>query len=270
MTLDQIIALNASIAAALSAFATLATVRQISKQREASYRPELMFASKQFSVRAQGGEGPADQWHEGGQAENGTAATHFQAGLNLINIGLGAAKHVRLGWDFPIQKMVNDTNNLAQRALASTYIDYEDLSFTIKRRDGSGETFMWKNQQTTLIDYVLPANASSLPPIIYLPSAYLVLIELSLHFVHTAKNMEELPSIPPLAVSLAYQDIGGREISATFELSFELFMTSASRFDGRFVSQRTKGPSLLSAAAAELPSIASSIVSSGVLRVPRL
>jgi hypothetical protein len=48
MTNDQIVALLASIGACLSAVATFLTVRQIAKQRVASYRPELALSQSIF------------------------------------------------------------------------------------------------------------------------------------------------------------------------------------------------------------------------------
>jgi len=41
MTIDQVIALSASVGAFMSAIAAFLAVRQNTKQREASYRPEL-------------------------------------------------------------------------------------------------------------------------------------------------------------------------------------------------------------------------------------
>ena len=41
MTVDQLVALGASIGACLSAIAAFLMIRQIARQREASYRPEL-------------------------------------------------------------------------------------------------------------------------------------------------------------------------------------------------------------------------------------
>jgi len=48
MTIDQGIALATSIAACLSALAAFFTIRQVSKQRESSYHPELAVSRTKF------------------------------------------------------------------------------------------------------------------------------------------------------------------------------------------------------------------------------
>jgi hypothetical protein len=94
MTIDQVVALLASIGACLSAVATFLTVRQIAKQREASYRPELALSRILF----EGSRGPIAEgaipsfWTK--KPEYDESQKELQRlTVPLQNVGLGPRKH---------------------------------------------------------------------------------------------------------------------------------------------------------------------------------
>ena len=132
MTLDQGIAIAASLAAAASAFATFLTVRQMTKQRAASYRPDLMFSSKSFSVTSSDSDesSPPTVWRAG--KKSGEMEPPHDFSLELLNVGLGVAKHVRIDWDFSIEQAISQLNALAQKALTGAYIELSQGIVTIK------------------------------------------------------------------------------------------------------------------------------------------
>ena len=132
MKIDQLIALLASLGACLSAVATFLTVRQIRKQSESSFRPDLTFSSTTFK----GSPNPSpllpkslspDFWtNEEATTDvlkDGAVATEFpifsRFGIPLLNLGLGTAKNIAVSWSFPLENLVKQINELAQRTFSS-------------------------------------------------------------------------------------------------------------------------------------------------------
>ncbi|MDD4964160.1 MAG: hypothetical protein PHI11_09620, partial [Gallionella sp.] len=105
MTADQTIALISSIGTCLSAIATFLTIRQIAKQREASYRPELAFSRTFFvaepdPIRA----GALPEKWVNKKLGLETPMLLDDLSVPLRNVGLGTAKAITISWSFPIDQ----------------------------------------------------------------------------------------------------------------------------------------------------------------------
>ena len=225
MTIDQIIALSASVGAFLAAIATLLTVRQMIQQREASYRPELVISRTLF-------EGSQDPITKGElpthwvtkPATSGDRDSSPMFSVPLVNLGLGAAKSLSVKWSFPIEEMIGHVNDLAQRTLTPAYFDLKDGAMSIKSESLGGGISMWTNQQQDSLDYVLPVAVSNALSQLRLP---LVFIQLSAAYLYLAakdKDRKSIPEIPPLRAHLKYLDIGDKQHSADFDISIQIVM----------------------------------------------
>ena len=219
MTIDQTIALLASIGACVSAVATFFTVRQIAKQREATYRPELALSRTDL-------EGSVDpilkdslptRWVPKSKAEQTDGAWRRFA-MPLRNVGLGAAKGVVVSWSLPIAEMVKELNELSQRTLTPAYFEYEGGALSMKSEGLRNYTSVWQNQQKELIDYVLPAAVEKDPVMLTLPDTYILLSSALLFFSSKDKERGSLPRFPSLKTDFQYFDIGGRQHHAVFEI----------------------------------------------------
>ena len=99
MTIDQVIALAASVGACLAAVATFLTVLEMVKQRASSYRPELIIAKVTFDATANADRDKdvPRNWRRTLAKNNWAPSSHYpweRFALPLVNIGLGAAKAV--------------------------------------------------------------------------------------------------------------------------------------------------------------------------------
>jgi len=223
MTIDQIIALLASVGACLAALATFLTVRQIAKQREASYRPELALSRTVF-------DGSADPITKGAlptlwvrKAQDGEAEpTSRTFAIPLRNVGLGTAKGVAVSWSFPISEVVEEVNQLAQRSLTPAYFTYENGALSVKSDSLGNSTSFWRNQDRDSIDYVLPAAVQKEPVLVHLPHTYIQLCSALLFLGAKDKDRKSFPEIPVLRASFDYYDIGARKHQAVFEIKFQL------------------------------------------------
>jgi len=212
MSIDQIIALSASIGAFMSAIAAFLAVKQNTKQREASYRPELAITRTTFTAA----KNPlskstfADFWVENNDA-SGLEEINLLSSLSLPlrNVGLGAAKEVNLKWSFPIEELVSIINEKAQKTLIAAYFEYENEVLSLKSEQLSAATSMWGNQKQASVDYVLPASTDKEGVYIHVPLAYMELVSALLYFSAKQNNHSSFPDIPELKLELDYFDIGG-------------------------------------------------------------
>jgi hypothetical protein len=218
MTYDQLIDLSTSVATFISAVATLLTVRQMAKQRQTSYRPELVLSSTHFEGHAEvAGQLPLGWITRAPQpdAEN----TPRELSIPLHNVGLGAAKGVSITWSFPIEVTVKEANSLAQQALIPAYFALQDGDLSMTSERFSQTTSMWRNQQNISIDFVLPAAVLKDPFVLKLPHAYIQLCSSLLYFSAHIDSRKSFSQFPPLTADLKYQDIGGAQHQIRLEAS---------------------------------------------------
>ncbi|MBI2275727.1 MAG: hypothetical protein HYU74_00100 [Dechloromonas sp.] len=234
MTIDQIIALSASVGAFMSAIATFLTVKQMSHQRQASYLPELVLSRTIF----EGTPGPISagpiptHWVPKPGGESKTEVMPLFS-LPLTNVGLGVAKDISVSWSFPIEEVIRQINDLAQQTLTPLYFNFEDGAVSIKSESLGGGTSFWKNQQKETLDYVLPASVQKEPVPLKIPHAF-VLLSSALLFV-SSKNTsrKSAPSIPQLVARLEYRDIGNKAHTTAFGINLQLIAFGG---DGSFIN----------------------------------
>lgn len=221
MTTNEIIALLASLGTCFSAIATFLTVRQIAKQREASYRPELAFSRVLVECTKDliaAGSIPT-HWTTKGEDEKTNTQSRFFS-LPLRNIGLGTAKNVSVSWSFPFESVTKQINETAQKTLSAAYFTFDKDSLSIDSENLGKSTSMWVNQKQVTLDYVLPAAITHEPVMLNLPHAYIQIVSSLLYF--SAKDKKPFPEIPPLIAKVEFYDIGEAKHSSTFNIQFQV------------------------------------------------
>ncbi|MGV3470009.1 hypothetical protein [Limnobacter sp.] len=234
MTNDQIVALLTSIGACLSAVATFLTVRQIAKQREASYRPELALSRVYLECTkdpiAQGSI--PTLWAAKGK-DGKTDPLTRSLSLPIRNVGLGTAKGVSIKWSFPFDVVTKQVNEVAQKSLSAAYYTFEEESLSLDSQDFGKSTSMWMNQKQVTMDYVLPASVDNDPVLLTLPHAYVQIVSSLLYFSARQTDRGPFPEIPPLSARMEYSDISESKHKATYSIQFYL---SAIGGKGEFIS----------------------------------
>lgn len=231
MTTDQVIALGVGLftavgafAAFASAFATFRTVREIAKQREASYRPELVIPRTLIKGNGSVKRSLPDNWVSASESSNQFTSAPWFA-IPLHNIGLGAARNIIVNWSFPLNEMVKEVNTLAHRSSTQALFVADSGALSIKW-EGQGDRVVM-NRLPNVIDYVLPAAIQKEPVMLPLSLAY---IELSSALVFFAKD--HILDIPALDATVEYLDIGGQRYRAAFEIKLHIEVLFCS--DGSF------------------------------------
>lgn len=220
MAIDQVISLAASIGACLSAIAAFLAVRQVSQQRESSYKPELVLSKTIFecSPNPQSKKQIPSAWTPKAKAEE-ELSLHRSFSMPLRNVGLGAAKSIKVTWSFPIEDVVATVNEIAQKSLVPAYFKYENEMLSLKSEVMGGSVSAWRNQKNQNIDFVLPAPVDTAPIELVLPHAYIQLVSALIHFSARSESFEHLEDIPSLNLDLEFVDIGGGHHKSEFSIS---------------------------------------------------
>ena len=222
--MTEMISLATSVAACLSAIAALIVVRQNYKQRTASYRPELVLVNKTVWLKSFEETGGIPHRVD----DNG----NLLVSIPIVNIGFGAARDLKVSWNFQIDEVVSSVNRLAQRSLARAFFEYDNGMLSMK----PDENWMlsWESQKETEIDYVLPASIQSeRPDQLHLPMAYVALVCGHYHFAFKSQSLD-IPDVPKLECRLTYVDVGGAKHSVDLLIVLEAVMISDDKF-GAFI-----------------------------------
>ncbi len=234
VTVDQAIALISSLGACGAAIATFLTVRQIAKQREDAYRPELVLSRTIFKASKSpllAGALPTHWLRMVDEIER----PELRFGLPLSNIGFGTAKNVIATWRFPIEDAVSDMNKLLRRTHVSGRVVLTGGGLSVEG-ENIGKTFsMWRNQNVQNIDYVLPAAERSDPQVLALPHAYILAVSTIAFLAWAVRDQPGAANpfleLPLLTVALDYYDVADRQHRSVYEISFNIIMWQAEAFD---------------------------------------
>ena len=204
--MTEMISLVTSIAACLSAIAAFVVVRQNYKQRTASYRPELILVERAVQLQ------PFEQ--AGGRPQLLDENGESQVLIPIVNVGLGAARDLKISWRFPIDQVVSSVNLLAQESLVPAYYEHSNGFLSMKSK--TSWAIRWRREQQ--IGYVLPASIPEAPPNeLPLPGAYIALVCGHYYFALKARrsgksdgpDLIDIPDLPELECQIDYADIGG-------------------------------------------------------------
>ena len=214
--MTEVISLVTSIAACLSAIAALIVVRQNFKQRTESYRPDLVFVKTTVWLKPfEGTQG----WPQVADDNDST-----QISIPIVNVGLGAARDLKVSWKFPINQVVSSVNHLSQQSLAREYFEFKNGSLSMK--SDMQWTIHWKVEKEAEFDYVLPASIQQTrPDQLGLPLTYIALVLGYYHFAFKSQSLD-IPELPKLECRLTYVDIGGTKHRVDLLIAVEPMMIS--------------------------------------------
>lgn len=142
--------------------------------------------------------------------------------MPLRNVGLGAAKSIKVTWSFPIDSVVSTVNEIAQKSLVPAYFEYENEMLSLKSEVMGTSVSAWRNQKNQNIDFVLPAPVDTAPIELALPHSYIQLVSALIHFAARSENFDHLEHLPSLNLDIDFIDIGGGQHKSKFSISTEI------------------------------------------------
>jgi len=231
-TVDQLTSFILGIATLATALATFLTVREMARQRRASYRPDIV-AARQYAYAYATAE--ANNLRFAWSRERTVTSEvneKFLLGekyaITLFNVGFGAAKQIEATWAFDVDVWIKSLNDLAQRTFTSLLIANDPHAKTVRISgpDYRDTTHMVENQLRSEWGHLLPASLDRIGIEIDVPSCFLALAALQ---VSMGSRLDpgsgispEWAILPEIVLSLKYRDVGAEAHEKVFRLSFDL------------------------------------------------
>lgn len=137
MTTAEWISLGSSFGALSAALVALFTLLELSRQRKSAYKPDLCVLKKQFSIKL-GRMGiiadlpMAIDWETKDLALDNMVS---MASIRIVNVGFGAAKHIKAKWRFDTDSILEEVNQIAQQTFQSFYLEKSESLLSVKSRN---------------------------------------------------------------------------------------------------------------------------------------
>jgi hypothetical protein len=209
INLSELISAISSVAAFVTAIIVFFTLLEMIRQRQSSYKPDLVCKSTQFYVSADVTGTLQYTISTEDNGDKGDRNRRYPQG-RIFNIGLGSAKSLNLTWRFDHERAIEDVKRLNLELGLSLFV--KDNILTIKGKSG-GNYINLANAYLQNIDYILPVSITNKPVSIDIPFSYVHL--LSIYSIFQIYNdsgnpLNFLSSFPHIWLTIKFKDVGGR------------------------------------------------------------
>jgi hypothetical protein len=232
VTITDIISSIAAITALVTAYITYLTVKEIKKQREHSYHPDVNISNFDFYIyRA---DNDFDDEEENPNAlylfyskerlgESEPKKGYNDLKIEIHNIGFGVAKFITYEWkfDFEIAKeRLKAVNNSCELEINEEYI-----SVDLKDYDVSWTFDLYEESLSEFINFILPYSTENRKTEIRLPSYFIDLFWLYMVGGISKNEFYDPDDFPPLHLIMNYTNIHGKKVEKEFllYLKFDFF-----------------------------------------------
>ena len=239
MEISTLFSYISSVATLATAIVIYLTLKEMIKQRKASFAPELVpieqniFAEKDSVIQARF----ATNWSKENTQTlpNTIKITNSEYTISFYNIGVGAAKNIKLKWVFPVKDFCWIINTIEKESKDSELVQKTSQNWLSFEKESG--TQMCINLDLDLeenIDYILPASSELRPHEIKFPASYRFLLSLYLdllHKSHVKKLNTAIEKIKPLQLHISYQDIADNVIEKKYKFEVNIVTISPSNGD---------------------------------------
>jgi len=231
-SVDQWVSFAACLAAFIAALATFWTVREMARQRQASFMPELVINGRMVSLRTRyDTQQKHFEFHEPLQLENDTIKPEPYQSVRIINIGLGSAKRIRANWIIDVNKLAKEINKVAAMASIDTRLRYDTGLGTLmfEGKDTYAKCHMAKNQVGGQWNYLMPASVDEKGIELVIPPFFIEACLFGLTAVHKGdlfgKAMEGMEDQFVAGLDLSYLDIQDNSYRKSLGFEFKMLLS---------------------------------------------
>jgi hypothetical protein len=235
MNLEQMIGIIGQIATWVTVLLVFLTLREMEKQRKASQKPELIVPNVSIFGYAADIDGIYIATHWSNEKLKNEYVVGKLPKVTFYNIGSGAAKSIKIKWNFDLQNTVKGIQDYCNKNSLPIIVSSENkavLSVDLTNNSSSINIEATSNVEQA---YLLPASVTSSGLEIDLPLTFLSLISI-LVFLNSHHAKQEIAKnssfgtykpefeIPKLTLGIEYYDIGGNKYKKKFDIQFEGFL----------------------------------------------
>lgn len=210
------------------------SLREARKYRENSYKPDLYLA---FPITL---KSRVRNFHAGVREiqclindSNLKESESWGIWHSIENIGLGAARDIRIKWNFNVSKACSIIEKTAPNHLK---IHYDDGLLSVKnseREELIRTSFLFDLEESTTYDFILPRKDERFKMSPFIPQPILELYTIMFlirHDIFYRNEMpdmyfEDFPEFPKLSAKLTYTDIGGKCYCKIFYCIISMHLT---------------------------------------------
>jgi hypothetical protein len=232
LNIPQILTLLAALGACTTAITTYFLVRETKKQRESSYKPEIIIERKNYHLywgKFLNRNMPAI-WYESKINKLKSKETkeklskynkqYFQ--LNIYNIGLGTAREINFYWNYDKKQFIKLIDKIDKNKEFKFLLkgDKKELVLWVAgKKPFKNLIFQHHLYHGQKIDYMVPYYLDKIPYQIKIPDEYLFLTSICWEFEVDHESI--ILKKPPLLLKISYKDVGNKIYTTKFEIKIE-------------------------------------------------
>lgn len=214
-----------AVATAIAVIIGLYTIIEVIKQRQSSYKPEIIILDDYFDVNTNN----YSYLYINKNSENKNIEDSFLNNMNfnvkLINLGLGTAKNVKVKFEIDIMKYLkkfysfyeNKSNNMES---FECELNRNSLYIVPPKYFGNKIHFNIDNPSKHKFNYILPVSILDNLTELKIPAYITYIHSIILHLGWKYQNLEKTDF--EFNIEIQYEDIGGKKFEKKFKISFEI------------------------------------------------
>lgn len=200
-----------SLAAAIIA---LFTLLELASQRKQNAKPDIVPTENYFNGYF---DNPFTcRWQKKGEKKSKRSN---DLEIILYNLGNGAAKNIKLKWDFNYKLFVNELAAINEEYATSLKVLIENNMLRFELDEDTGLIVNIKPDLEDSLDYILPVNINETGTKVSLPLSYFSLVAnyFYLRFNHVHSDLKI--NLMTLKLNLSYEDIQGNTYHDKYEFT---------------------------------------------------
>lgn len=247
ITINIVITTISAAATLAAAFIYYYTLKELKKQRQNTYKPQLFIDTSFFTVQ---GVKKDDlimplSWNDK-PIKSQSIVSFYESSiskyaLKCYNVGFGTATNVTINFSFNINNLIKEIEALQDNLDNSLKVQIKKnenfISFQCDNKNlpFTNKTINFNNNQNDYISYSLPISINKEAVSINLPNYFLELLNLYVFYFFENKNFEKEIQIPELLIKLNYKDIAGDMYRQKLKLETKLGVISSAGYSGEFL-----------------------------------
>lgn len=226
----SIFTIVSALATVIYTIITFRTLKEIKAQREATYRPDIIIDEGLFyiySFKDENGEFPSEYTYGKKQQDYYSENLRMNSfGMNLFNIGLAAAKEVKIKYSFDLDKIfttiIEQNKALPNDKIINIIKNDNTLEFIPSDNcvgSKCNSIHFINSQLNREFNHILPTNITNNPIKLNLPTYILEMHSILIYnFWLNETEIKKFPEIPVITLNISYLDIGNKSHSKEYEL----------------------------------------------------
>jgi len=219
-----------SVGGLVTAVTALLTIVEMRRQRESSYKPEIVVIPPELRFEPSTGFPPLLCRRK--DTPSSEPLSGVAASVDCVNVGAGAARDILASWEFDHQLAAADLSPFLSNRGFSVWLDNNNTRIDFEENGQTRTTSFTDLHATTGVPFLLPAQSPETIFRVPLPPDYLLLMRMGIYSVpgHPSNDGPQvsLPRPPLLTLYLAYTDVGGARRRRVFKLQFHFTSYSSS------------------------------------------